>query len=474
MKKRTLFSFFFFCPFLFFISCKKQESSTLREEGLTIAKAKHFFSGLAVPAETTEAVASAQRNARKQLAKIPLWNKAYTIKLAGIPSVMVPVQYASPLYLTGNFSGQKAWLADDITRLLVYTDRQNNYHANLLTYFPDSDYSAGGAFTGIIFVDDWSGDAITKYKIGKDHSVSQWDGNLPPLTPASAIGTDAVHDPDLTVIVSTCTTIYGYNYSADDPENGYAYTEDGGCVYNIISSDDGAGTGYGGGSGLASAGTAGGGSSGFLSSTVIIASGNNIIGNIKDYDKCFTNTGGTGFTYSVTVCVDQPVPGTRETWGLTPSDASASANPIDVGHVFMVFTEKSPAGVVTRNIGLYPSGSVSPSSPSSGGQLNNDASHGYDISLTVSATSEQFFNMLNYVAQNATAPYNLNSNNCTSFTLHTLYAGDIYLPATVGTWPGGSGNDPGDLGEDIRSMTLSAGETRNTVSDSHPNLGTCN
>jgi hypothetical protein len=82
--------------------------------------------------------------------------------------------------------------------------------------------------------------------------------------------------------------------------------------------------------------------------------------------------------------------------------------------------------------------------------------------------------MLNYVAQNAGATYNLSSYNCTSFTLRTLYAGDIYLPSTVGQWPGGSGNDPGDMGEDIRSMQLAAGQTRNTVSNPHPNLGTCN
>jgi hypothetical protein len=472
MKKLSPFSIFFLCIFLFFGSCKKQETQITSTEDLTITKAKDFFSSMISTGVSVDAVAAAQRNARKQITKTPLWNKAYTVKLNGVPVVMVPVRYASPLYLTGNFSGAKAWLADDITRLCIYTDRQKNYHANLITYFPDSSYAVGGAFTGIIFVDDWSGNAITKYRIGKNNSVAEWDGNYSAPASSSSISPDAVQNPDLVEVISNCYTIYGYNYSVDDPDNGYAYVEDAGCTYSIISDDEVGGVAPGG-SGLAGA-AGGGGGGGFSASTVIVASGKNIIGNIKDYDKCFTNTGGTGFSYSVMICVDQPVPGTRETWGLTPSDASASANPIDVGHVFMVFSEKSPSGTITRNIGFYPAGNVSPASPSSAGQLSNDAGHEYDISLSVATTSEQFFNMLNYVAQNASVAYNLSSNNCTSFTLHTLYAGDIYLPATVGSWPGGSGNDPGDMGEDIRSMPLAAGETRNTVSNAHPNLGTCN
>jgi hypothetical protein len=389
MKKLSHFSIFFSCIFLFFHSCKKQETANAITEDLTITKAKDFFSASVLSSAAADAVTPAQRNARKQIAKTPQWDKAYTIKSGEYPVVMVPVGYASPLWLSGNFSGAKAWLADDISRLIVYTDKQKNYHANLVTYFPDSDYVQGRAFTGIIFVDDWSGNAITKYKIGKNNAVSRWDGILSPQTSVLAIGTDAVHDHDPLYMVSICTTIYGYNYSADDPDNGYAYTEDGGCTYISISDNEGGG-GYPGGSGLASAGSGGGGKSGFLSSMVIVASGNNIIGNVKDYDKCFINTGGTGFSYSVMVCVDQPVPGTRETWGLTASNASASANPVDVGHTFMVFTEKSPSGTITRNIGLYPSGSVTPSSPSSGGQLNNDSQHEYDISLTVGTTSEQF------------------------------------------------------------------------------------
>jgi hypothetical protein len=48
------------------------------------------------------------------------------------------------------------------------------------------------------------------------------------------------------------------------------------------------------------------------------------------------------------------------------------------------------------------------------------------------------------------------------------------LPSTIGSWAGGTGNDPGDLGEDIMSLALSTGMSRSTTILNHPNLGTCN
>jgi hypothetical protein len=97
--------------------------------------------------------------------------------------------------------------------------------------------------------------------------------------------------------------------------------------------------------------------------------------------------------------------------------------------------------------------------------------------LTITVDNGQFFNILNYISQgnNAGFLYDLNTNNCTSFVLHALDAGNVVLPATTGTWPyGGFGYDPGDLGEDIRNMSLSPNMTRNTSYNYHPNKYTCN
>lgn len=42
------------------------------------------------------------------------------------------------------------------------------------------------------------------------------------------------------------------------------------------------------------------------------------------------------------------------------------------------------------------------------------------------------------------------------------------LPEANGTWPGGSGSNPGTLGVEIRTRTLSGSETRDTTAGNAP------
>ena len=209
-----------------------------------------------------------------------------------------------------------------------------------------------------------------------------------------------------------------------------------------------------------------------------LITGPNAIGNINDYFKCFTNVAGSSNKYEVMVCVDQPAPRTRTAWSVSPSgvqNSSSGANPVNVGHTFLILTEISPTETTTRNVGFYPQNSVNPSSPIDEGQLNNNEQHPYNISLTIDINNSQFFNILNFISQVASSNqnYDLNNYNCTSFSIRASLAGDINLPSTIGTWTGGSGNDPGDLGEDIRSMPLQSNMTRSTTEIDHPNLGNC-
>lgn len=227
--------------------------------------------------------------------------------------------------------------------------------------------------------------------------------------------------------------------------------------------------------------TSGGGSAGSGSSvsyTIISNRGSNTIGNIADYNKCFTNIPGTGYSYKVTLCVDQPKPGVRSAWGFSgngSANSSSGGNPIDVGHAFLIFTQTTPTGVTTRNIGFYPSGSVSPTYPRDEGQLNNDEQHPYDVSLTINMTNSQFFTVLSTASlgNNMGFVYDLNNNNCTTYALGALNSAGFNIISKKGTWPGGSGYNPGDLGEDIREMTLPANMTKSTSSVSHPNVRTC-
>ena len=110
--------------------------------------------------------------------------------------------------------------------------------------------------------------------------------------------------------------------------------------------------------------------------------------------------------------------------------------------------------------------------------MNDDDLHSYNISGSFSVNNAQFFNILNFVSQGNTPGYlyNLNTNNCTTFVINAMGQAGITLPRTIGTWYDGSGDDPGDLGEDIRKNNIT-GMTVNPnggSGNSHLNAGQCN
>jgi hypothetical protein len=84
-------------------------------------------------------------------------------------------------------------------------------------------------------------------------------------------------------------------------------------------------------------------------------------------------------------------------------------------------------------------------------------------------------NALNSCAQGNATEYNLSTNNCTTWALSSLAAGGVNINTQQGSWPLGEGDDPGDLGEDIRGMKLSPNMSLNTSGGSATsNTGTCN
>ena len=456
------------------IGCKKNEGSLSQTSDPAIASAKDYFDFLqhASPVSSSDPRFAASRSVD--------WSHATKVVFhGGMQAVVAPVQYLGSFYMGSSLDSVRYYSADQTTWLSIYEDTLKQYHAEQVCFFPGSKYLSNGTFSGLIFVDDWQGNALRKYLIEDNGAV--WKEQLNASAGGQQVMSMNSAQPDLVTIIQTCYDIVGYNYSVDDPDGGVSWTQPGGCSYSII--DDGNGGGpsgadYG---GMASSGGGGGSSPGVVkpspANLFTVASGDNIIGNIKNYIQCFTNIVGSGNTFQVTVCVDQPVPGSRDAWAVSYNGSAGSSfggNPANVGHTFLIFSQNTGGSIITRNVGFYPASNVSPRSPSAPGQPNNDALHEYNISLTIQVTNSQFFNMLNYVSQANDQQYNLNSNNCTSFAIKALNAGDIFLPSTIGTWPAGSGNDPGDLGEDIRSLNLSPDMTRNTQNTSHPNLGNCN
>ena len=443
---------------LLFSTCTKQYSPRPDPDSRLISNAKSYFTSQVAPAGPVNL-----DNYRALQPKTLQWDQAYVVSLSIGKGVVVPVQYRNTLLVKTGFGGTHSYNLSGFTRLLVYMGGQQQYHAQLVTSLPDSLclQHTGNVFTGTILVEGWQGDHIADYLFQQGKVPLKYTFGPPSRTAAAS------------VVVSCNNVINGYNYPEDDPDAGYSWSEPAPCTSMYLPDDQVSGDPV---AGDYAAGSSGG-SNGAGNEDVIIFPGSNLITNIQEYLQCFTVT--PGATYKVTVAVDQPYPGTRTPWRLSPTmSTSSSAGPIDAGHTFLIFTQTNKDGsIITRNVGFSPTSDVDAFiSGQSQGALDNDESHSYDISGSFILTIPQlFFNMLSYVSQGDSPSYmyNLSSNNCTTFSINVLAQGHIYVPSTIGYWPNGIGNDPGDLGEDLRTNNT-PGMNRSLVNVAHPNVGTCN
>lgn len=422
------------------------------------------------------------RNPRKTLSKTPIWKKAYITQMSVGEAVVVPVHFNNPFLVKSSFGGNKLYSIDDLTKLLIYKDVNRQFHVEVVTLFPDSSYVNKKAhlFSGIAFVEDWVGHPLNKYQYLANGKIKEYRIN-------KNQGKANFPDKDVDIaaaskFIQVCYEIHGYNYSVDSPNGGYYWSEPAGCSLYFFDDEEPSsyfvnGDDYG---SMGGGGTSGVGENPGISvaNAVTVLPGKNVIANFKDYSKCFDNVPGTDHSYQVTVCVSQPEPGTRTTWTFNPvSGGSSSANDIvGVGHTFLTLSEISPSNSIVRNVGFYPTVNVDPLTTSSVGALNNDEMHEYNVAVTINLTSSEFTSLLSYISQvgSSKLSYDLNGFNCTTFALNALSNIGIYLPRTIGTWPNGSGVDPGDLGEDLREMALTSKMTRSVNQKPHVNKGTCN
>ena len=419
---------------------------------------------------------SDKRSPRQDGIKKPLWNQAYIAHLKYGTGVVVPVRYSDPLVINSNFAKDEFYNLNTLTKLFIYQDGLKSYHAELITAFPDSNYlhQTNEDFKGLVFVDDWWGNPITKFQYQSDKTILKFNKNQS-ANADKQINRKNAKTNDFYV----CYEIYGVNYAGSDT---IQWSEPAGCSYvygGLTTSSDG--------SEPPSWNPSGGDYGNIPTSTkdsgltvpvrpieAALYNGNSNIKNVKDYIKCFTNVAGADHTYTVRLCVDQPEPGNDKAWGfaLNPND------PVNVGHTFLILTETTSYETITRNVGFYPNDWVKPKYEVRQGVLNNDEVHDYDVSLLVTLTNGQFTNLLTYISQGNDPGYmyDLNSNNCTTFALNALSSvGVSSIPRTQGTWMGGGkGLNPGNLGEDIRNMTLAPNMTRTSISGSHLNQGNCN
>ena len=184
----------------------------------------------------------------------------------------------------------------------------------------------------------------------------------------------------------------------------------------------------------------------------------NII-DLNEYLNCFDNAPTTA-TFKFTIFVDQPVPNQDDTW---TNDGNLFNPDINVGHTFISLEMNSAGNTINQTIGYYPSAGVDPTNPEIAGALVDDGNHDYDVSVSTNLTHTQFTSLISNIQTFGTPTYNLNTLNCTDAALQVGNSIGMNLPDTNGTWIGGGGSNPGNLGQDIRGLS-SNNLTINTTS----------
>jgi len=435
-----------------FSGCKKSPVTDRVETPDWIRRARAWF-------DSHPAVAGPEVvNPRTSAAKTPDWVHATVLDLPERPVIVVPLRYKKPFFLLTPAGGPLLYQIDAISHLVLFKDSSDAFHAELVTALPDSSYSAasGTPFTGLILVDRWNGDPIARFQAdGKNVRTF-----IPGQEPRTAV---------TGIVTQTCYEIVGYNYSPDDPENGESWVEGAGCSTSYYLGTASSKIGLAAVSYLSVSG-GGGSRPPSPAANFTVVSGNSPITDVAAYIKCFQNNASS--KYTITLAVEQPISGSRAPIYFPPRQLDPTYS---IGHTFLMFQQTTSAGMITiRSMGFYPKASVNPLSPSGLGMLNNDEGHWSNISMSFSVTGGQFMNIVNRAANGNSENYNLNSFNCTTWALACLSAGGVNINTKPGDWGVGHGDDPGDLGEDLRSLPLASYMYRNeTPGNASKNAGTC-
>ncbi|KAA9038706.1 hypothetical protein FW778_14260 [Ginsengibacter hankyongi] len=152
-------------------------------------------------------------------------------------------------------------------------------------------------------------------------------------------------------------------------------------------------------------------------------------------------------TYSISVNVNQPDPGTR--------DIINPLSSFPVGHTYLTLEQHNADGSsVIRNVGFYPRNTVKPGSETDESVFGEDSYTPYDVTLTFVVTGPEMNTVIGRIEDQQALQYDLNNFNCTNSAMDALKSINVNLPSTKADETLFSGNDPGDLGEDIRNMNL--------------------
>ncbi len=152
--------------------------------------------------------------------------------------------------------------------------------------------------------------------------------------------------------------------------------------------------------------------------------------------------------------VNEPNPGSRDL--LNPLSS------FPVGHTYLTLEQHNADGSsVIRNIGFYPRNSVKPGSETDQSIFGNDGNTPYDVSLDFTVSGTEMARVIGRVLAQQGYQYDLNNFNCTNAAIDALQSININLPSSKSDETLFNGNDPGDLGEDIRGLNLNDFSSKN-------------
>jgi hypothetical protein len=466
MKKILLFCTCVF--FSFYSGCKKEQSNNNNPDNSLINEARNYFNTEVLP--EANVYIKNQKEFIPTLLKSPVWDRAYVQQLPGREVVVVPISYKIKMLVHSSFSGPNDVLLDSIARLVIYKTADKKYHAEVVTGFPDSNYinMHPTIFTGFAAVEDWVGNSTNNYFNSTKDGLKELKTNQQQISAQNANHNSSNNKTTNSVIYLPPSNCYTFYYTSDGSGiygvldgvspgelSGYTYAyyecATPGTIIEVPDTYDGPLT-------PGNYITVCSGSSDNTGYDMTTLKGPCPISGIASYMSNFKNAAGA--TYSISLDVNQPIPGTRSLNG--PATNGSGGSDGKVGHTFLVLTETDPSGLVTtRNVGFYPATTAGPTNQTAPGQLNNNQNHQYNIGLVITVDAYHFMSLVAWINDGSnSATYDLSTYNCTTWSIDALAAGAGVNILTSGTSPIFPFENPGDLGEDIRAMTLPSNMTK--------------
>ncbi len=170
--------------FAIYTGCKKSETKNTKlsaKEITLINKAKEYFNDNVKMHQgevtTNDADPDTSFNPYKDANKMADFDNASVMQVDSTNIVVVPIIYSNSIQAKiQNIDTGISINISNLSKLILYTDSLQNYHAELVSTTPDQDYinNVNGNFSGTVIIQNWNGDFLRgyKYKDGNIYNVS--------------------------------------------------------------------------------------------------------------------------------------------------------------------------------------------------------------------------------------------------------------------------------------------------------------